>query len=624
MLVYGDREVSLRLNALTQRLRESSQRTRWVDLDACRALLILAGELEQALFDLPSHSLGLARTCLAASTGITDALAREFTQLSGQVHCPARTLERQRQLERLVQQLESVAARWDPELTVKVPEGYEFYALYPEQYVAAALKWAARHVNVSPKAALVVGIRSIGTTLSAVVKASLEGQRWQAIRTTVRPNGHPFNRKLHSDQLRLLRPSSCALVVDEGPGLSGSSMAAVAKALIEVGYSDISFLPGNGNEPGGAASAQVRKTWAEIPRYFVSADELCWQGRSLRAGLLDRSLRIFDKPRKCGSAAIVDVSGGAWRSYAYRAEEGWPAVCPTFERRKFLALHPGRHAVIWRFAGLGSCLTHSKSSSEILFDKWSQLAEKELVPRPLTTWRGFLALPWVEGRRLAMADGLRPSVLNHLGRYIQRASQAPLSTAQHRAAIRRLSDVLYWNTLECLGEEMAALTRPLAEPASEMAPTPTYGDGRMAPQEWIQTRAGSILKTDCAGHEADHTIVGTQSVLWDIAGTIVEWGLNQQASTRLFEGGQIKATRQTQRILTFYQSAYAAFRLGMLSVAAGQCPPLERKRLKRATTFYTRRLRSLLTASGCPDGHSHISRVRCPAAAENQRSSTKY
>src|SRR5581483_261183 len=77
-------------------------------------------------------------------------------------------------------------------------------------------------------------------------------------------------------------PAHCALVVDEGPGISGSSMAAVAEALVRSGVHDIAFLPGHGGDPGWAASPEIRRRWRETPRYVTPLDSLTWNGRSLK------------------------------------------------------------------------------------------------------------------------------------------------------------------------------------------------------------------------------------------------------------------------------------------------------------------------------------------------------
>src|SRR5207248_188767 len=116
-------------------------------------------------------------------------------------------------------------------LTVSDPEGFCYYALHPLDY--------ADQLNdnpMYPPVAAVVGIRGIGTTLSAVVHTWFESRAIPAGRITVRPTGHPFDRKLElNDEQREWIASNAErsarfFVVDEGPGLSGSSFLSVAEA----------------------------------------------------------------------------------------------------------------------------------------------------------------------------------------------------------------------------------------------------------------------------------------------------------------------------------------------------------------------------------------------------------
>ena len=119
------------------------------------------------------------------------------------------------------------------EIEFVVPAGYAYDALYPEMYVEAARLFLR---EVQPARSVVIGIRSIGTSLSAVVAATVEA----AMSVTLRPHGPPSARfvKLSRDLAERLRWQRDAhfLVVDEGPGSSGSSFAAVVQALAELGF----------------------------------------------------------------------------------------------------------------------------------------------------------------------------------------------------------------------------------------------------------------------------------------------------------------------------------------------------------------------------------------------------
>ncbi len=110
-------------------------------------------------------------------------------------------------------------------LRVKEAEGYAFYALYPETYLEAARR------SGLDRGTTVIGIRSIGTGLAALVAAALDA----AIPATVRPVGHPFRREIRIDtalaEHLTADPDRSFAIVDEGPGLSGSSFGAVADWL---------------------------------------------------------------------------------------------------------------------------------------------------------------------------------------------------------------------------------------------------------------------------------------------------------------------------------------------------------------------------------------------------------
>jgi hypothetical protein len=125
----------------------------------------------------------------------------------------------------------------------------------------------------------------------------------------------------------------------------------------------------------------------------------------------------------------------------------------------------------------------------------------------------------------------------------------------------------------------------------------SYGDGRMAPHEWIRTKEGKLVKADSAGHAWDHTCIGPQPVAWDLAGAIVEWGLNDEAAGVLLQafyaaGGE----RIPKDALAAFRLAYAAYRAGQCHLCANMSAhdPAEQARLWGAYTHYRDQLGSLL------------------------------
>jgi hypothetical protein len=121
-------------------------------------------------------------------------------------------------------------------IRARTAEGFAHYGLYPEQYLIAAERFVTER---APRSITCIGIRTIGAPLAHVVAAAAERHGVGARVFTVRPRGHPFDRRItwtERLQRRLLDvPTDCFGIIDEGPGLSGSSFAAVSEALMELG-----------------------------------------------------------------------------------------------------------------------------------------------------------------------------------------------------------------------------------------------------------------------------------------------------------------------------------------------------------------------------------------------------
>jgi hypothetical protein len=282
MIVYGDPQYRISASEAAERMREYVQRAQDGKLDSARDLLIAAGQLEQAIADV-SLNVELAQEA-------TDCAAGRFISIYRSERSNPVLLQR---CHSALEKVLSIGR----ELAIKIPEGFAFYSLYPEQYCDATLEWLRGKRFSGPETILVVGIRSIGTTLSAVVKATLAVKGCNGRRFTVRPSGHPFRRFVELPKETFL---PTAIVADEGPGLSGSSMAATAIALRQAGVRDVTFFPGHSNPPGSAASVEVRAIWSETPKIVAPSIERGWiqpcrelrEGSFLGAGSKDKTLEI--------------------------------------------------------------------------------------------------------------------------------------------------------------------------------------------------------------------------------------------------------------------------------------------------------------------------------------------
>jgi len=552
MLVFGDPqfEIETRVvvsNLLKQLEKLRSECDRYQDsiLMSARDLLIGCGQLEQGIADARPDASGVMK--------MTDLAADLFLASVRGDRMPAPILSALRQ------EISPLISGQLQKITIKIPEGFAFYCLYPEQYITAAETWLR---TTSIGSALVIGIRTIGTSLSALVQAVLRAAQFPSGRITVRPRGHPFQRSA------LLPDFSGefdhALIVDEGPGLSGSSMASVAKALAFKGMKSISFFPAHRNGPGPSASIQVKEIWNSISSVVSPFEPEIQLGPvSLKEKLESESQKIL----RTDNLEFSDLSAGNWRNTVFRSENDWPPVVPIFERTKYLLAAEDGHGALWKFAGLGAGPDFEPTAFRSL-EKQARLSESGFAAEPLQIIDGFLGCRWYPGQPLTRNE-LDRAMIQTLAAYLVEAAGPKLTMESLEQSISRLSEMILLNLNEALGEGFAVGARAFVQSAPPDIHLPTYGDGRMAPHEWIRTEKGNVLKTDCWGHAFDHTCVGCQSVLWDVAGAILEWRMNHEQLSvfmkQLSDGG-LFFVRET---LTFYLLGYASFRLGMLSMAQG-------------------------------------------------------
>jgi hypothetical protein len=171
-------------------------------------------------------------------------------------------------------------------------------------------------------------------------------------------------------------------------------------------------------------------------------------------------------------------------------------------------------------------------------------------------------------------------------------AQPQLTAGAQRAAVERLERMLCENSAELLGREAGSRARALCEriPPAQLPETPrAYGDGRLSPHHFLRTLAGRILKAGGVAHDADHSAIGPQAVLWDLAGASVEWGLDPESKQALLSAHRAGGGDSVQpAALRFYELAYAAFRAGQVVLSASELPEddPELERLQRARAFY--------------------------------------
>jgi hypothetical protein len=550
MLVFREQRQRLALEPFVRRLADEVAACGGCPAhDALVAWLIDCGEVEAAVTDALCAERDevheLARAFGAATRAAADAVVASWCQRQA----PSGDIDRA--VAALAAALRAVHARTLPLprsiefIDVPVSEGYAYYSLTPEMYIEAAAEIARRW---QPRRAYVVGIRSIGTSLAAVVASELTRQGVACDTATVRPRGHPFSRhlelgaSLEDDWRAHQQRDTLFIVVDEGPGLSGSSFASAIAALLRLGVDAprIILMPSWRADVAKLSSADARALWPRVSAVTASFEDV-WLVKNRLMGLRGAELR--------------DVSAGAWRADSFRDPAAYPAIHPQHERRKYRV---GGNNAWLKWAGLGRYgLAHQARAARI--------ADWGFGPRPLALANGFLMFPHVSGHPLR-AEGRPPGIIQTLADYLACIATDDATAASPATA---LSDMLRVNVEEGLGPDWLGPLDALLRDAPAVADGGLIvrPDGHMSPHEWLLTEDGRFVKTDGFEHGDDHFYPGPTDIAWDVAATSVEWRLTPREEAALLQRYRTRSgDASIERRLPFFRAAYLAFRLGYTSL----------------------------------------------------------
>jgi hypothetical protein len=603
MLVYGDLTLEEDTAARAERIRAGLAALEGMPAGIERhaeiaALLVEMGELEQGLLDDQLQFLGrerptpLAQWSASTTRGIAEALLWSF-RFTGQLPSwegrraspppLVGLMSAARALRRLT------ALRLPEKIDVVTPEGYAFYGLYPETYLRASELLREDWQGVLR----VIGIRSIGTSLAAMVAAAGRGET----SASVRPGGHPFARTLSIGVRmagRLLAAADAPgarrplyAIADEGPGLSGSSFGAMADWLEEHGVSPDSmvFFPSHRGPLGPKASEAHRQRWERARKYVVEFEEM-FLGPAA-AWPLERWVEDLTGP---ADGPLEDLGAGRWRDRFFKDGDRPPAHLQQ-ERRKYLLTSRGKTWLL-KFAGLGR---YGRDRLELAGE-----LEKSGFTTPVIGLRhGFLVSPWLDRARPLplVPDVNREDLLDRVARYISfRARRLP-ATGRPGAGPAKLLEMAAFNAGEALGPQASEALGVWKERLPELSSLarPVLTDNRMHAWEWLVTPEGKILKSDAVDHHAANDLVGAQDPAWDLAGAIVELDLSEDERGRLVE--MLERSRRVKTPpdqLRFYTHAYLAFQLGWHTLAAEALEgidPNEAAAMRRQAGRYAERLR---------------------------------
>lgn len=409
-------------------------------------------------------------------------------------------------------------------LSISTPEGFAYYALHPLDYADLIGRQ-----ELDSCFAFVIGIRSIGTTLSAVVAAKLSLREVETVRTTVRPVGHPYDRHCEFDpqqkkQIRFaLSRNATFAICDEGPGRSGSSFLSVAEALEREGVPAERILLLCSYEPDAAAlcAPDALRRWL---RYRVAA-----------AGMTSRI------PDDAGEG----LSGGCWRSKFLAHGATWPAAWPQMERVKYLSRDSKQ---LLKFDGHGEY-------GERIRDRNVALAASGFGAPYAGQTIGFGRHVLLNGR-MGRGSDVTPQLLARMAEYcVWRAEEFP----SRDAATHELETMARVNFERQFG----------AEPDLHLELVrPTLTDSRMQPHEWFHNTDGRWLKLDAVMHGDDHFFPGPCDIAWDLAGVIVEWELDEETREFFLKSYMGITGDDVMRRIHGYEIAYAVFRMAWSRMGA--------------------------------------------------------
>jgi hypothetical protein len=488
--------------------------------------LVRAGEIESALADAVAPEA-------PAAAALTDALAEALLEPDApQSEC----------VRDLCRPLDNGGS-----LRVVPPEGFSYYALHPCDVAERA---AAPPLDTTRQAA-VLGVRSIGTTMSAVLCAALRRRGGRAERRTVRPRGVPYARALRFKRSEArwvahhLTMGSEFVVIDEGPGLSGSTILSVVGAL----------------QAAGAALERILVVGTRQPdpaRLLARDAALRW--RALRVATVQCESRV--------PPDFAPLAPGGWRSRFLSADAPWPG-CWTWQERAKALSSDGRRLL--KFEGLGRHGSEARMRSAMAAAAGFGVPAREARD-------GQVAYDVAVGTPTC-ACRLDERTIDRVADYCAwRASLGPADSAGGA-----LEDMARSNAAVALGVDIGV--------ELEVA-RPVVADARMMPHEWIEAPEGVLWKTDAASHGDDHFFPGPTDVAWDLAGAAFEWRMPRPAIDRLLARYAERSGDRAEKRFSGWLLAYALYRLAWTELAAASVgTAAEEERLSREADAHRHWLR---------------------------------
>lgn len=543
MIVYRNYRQNITINekiASIEKIVDTAIPTRSDLYDLAVSLLIECGELETGITDYFCSKLDLVNRQII--------ICRKISMKAGNVLFSlwAKGLFLMDSLFELKNCLTTLKSMPLPQqISLNAPEGFVFYGLYPEVYMEAAQVFFQEK---KPENVMVLGLRSIGTSLSALVGAQLQSEGCTVKSLTLRPRGHPFDRYLILDeQIKQIIQQSTAhyvLVVDEGPGLSGSSFGGALKALrnLEIPADRTVIFPSWLPSADRFISKDARSLWNDYKKYTGS-----FENQWILNGKLEKNLQ---------KEVICDISAGMWRTHFIENPSSFPPVHPHHERRKYL-LGNGKNRWIAKFVGLGKYGTQYVVRAD-------KLGEMGFTPQVNQLSSGFAVLQFIEGKILRSSD-VNGELIDFVKNYLLMIRKS--MNCSLRVGYDQMLEMIYVNIKEGLGEQWCRYMEKFGQNTSSLyEEAPLAIDGHMLPQDFLKTGTG-FMKVDHIEHHCDQFFHGSQNICWDIAGFCFEFELDKRKRAHFLENF-VSIDSSVFHRQPFFNIAYLAFRLGYVTLAA--------------------------------------------------------
>lgn len=526
------------------------------------SLLVEAGMLEQAVID--------AICTREDGWGGVQVLFRDLLLTAGRIYVADCDAETARSEWNAVLPLLDTLGRADlpHQVTARVPEGYLHYALDPRDYARAARTYVRDAGGQRARRAVVIGVRSIGTSLSGVV-AAVTGSH---LTLTLRPRGESGGRYIAADAVLMSRLRTWAaeerdmLIVDEGPGATGETLYCIGQWLRHLGIPDSRIMLFPSHTGGMGLAPPERRDWfATQVKFPPPAD----------GERLNRVAQAF------GFSAIESLSGGLWR----RIIPGGASVSANVnhERLKYRARDARGDTYVLRYAGIGVC-------GQEVFERACSLALLGVGPDVAGFQQGFMAYRWQEGTVSARVPAPGSAFTRAVGGYL-RARWNRFGTGK-AAVPASLIPALRENACEALGADPPGLADAVRKLETLPEREAVIADARMQPVEWVETARG-YMKVDAWDHGDGIRLPGPVDPAWDYAAAAVEFGWGESDMAAVLDRLSLpeSSRHELQAAIAAYRAPYAACCLGEADIAARE---VQDERDRRLLEHETQRYRKAL------------------------------